>query len=290
MKRLIAAIGLLLFLLPQSISATDDPAASISPGATTCVQDIDKTLNRERFLYESVLFGVRPASEERGGATRVDSEGTEWIKNDKGKWVSDGRDAMTDDEMDRKTASDPLRDIAAEREQGITSGATEETPAIRHGILESQQALTSDLLPPILQSFRAFQCRAAAACEGIGRVAASGEASTETMQITIPGCETLPVKPVQSCRPSPLINDWNDLSVIRAHCDPVMRTMVRYQEAQLAFLTHEDAAHRTLRQFAGYLEPMLQRLRFPFVSPLRQVADFLNRWSHVPCFLPYCAE
>jgi len=68
-----------------------------------------------------------------------------------------------------------------------------------------------------------------------------------------------------------------------------MKELTSYEESQLLFLTHEDAAQRTLRQFAGFLEPLLVKLRFPFLSPLQQVSNFIGEWSSVSCFLPYCA-
>ncbi len=283
-------VGLLGFVLMRSAAplqatvATNTSSSSSSSSQDAgdkCTADIDKALRRERFLFETMLLGNRHAAEEGPRATRVDEDGNTWIKNTDGKWVTSGKDTITDEEMDGKTAKDPL---------AKTEDVDPKDAAIRPGILETQKALTSDLIPPVLQGFRAFQCRLESLCAGVDQSAntPASSASSSSMSVIIPGCQPVEEKLIASCQPSAIFT-INDTVAARTYCRPVMKELTSYEESQLLFLTHEDAAQRTLRQFAGFLEPLLVKLRFPFLSPLQQVSNFIGEWSSVSCFLPYCA-
>jgi len=282
MKRLVfLLLGLLFLALPLialSASTTDDATQSLE----RCQADIVRALNRERFLYEAVLFGVPQASEEQGGAERVDDEGNIWTKNADGQWVNAAqKDQIDDSEMDERTAADPLSPAADDSE----------TPGVHPGVLETQQATTSDLLPPILQSFRAFQCRIAAVCKAASQAfVAEG---TDPITVSVPGCIDQEIPSLTSCRPSPTTT-FMDTIMLHANaitfCQPIGEAMVSYQQAQLPFITHLDGAHRTLRQFAGYVEPLMSAASFPFLTPIQEAANFLKQWTRVPCFLPLCVN
>ncbi len=265
---------------------TSSSSSSSSPqsAAEQCTNDIAKGLAKERFLFDTMLFGNRHAAEEKAGATRVDEVGDTWIKNTEGKWVTNGKDAVSDDDMDKQTATDPLMKA---------NTIDPQNPSVRPGILDTQKALTSDLIPPILQGFRAFQCRLESFCEGVTQtvdtpVGSKGNGS-DSIDVTIPGCVPEAEKVIKTCQPSPIFS-VSDVVAARTFCAPVIKKLTTYEEAQLLYLTHEDAAQRTLRQFAGFLEPLLVKLRFPFLSPLRQVSNFIGEWRSVSCFLPYCAQ
>ena len=248
---------------------------------------INRALNRERFLFESVLLGVHPAKDEPGGATRVTAMGTTWLKAAENLWVSAGREPITDEEMDILTARISALPPPEEEEEE----EEEEEPVASAGLLESQQALTSDILPGVLQAFRGFQCRTESVCAA-ARKAINREEFGDG--VLLPGCQPWAVEELNACKPNPLMNGLLDTislyGAVQHFCDPAAEELVRYEESQLLFLAHYDGAHRTLRQFAGYLEPFLDSVRFPFVTPLRQIADFLQEWSLSPCFLPYCAS
>lgn len=313
MKKFSLFLGIILFLIflrplagnTQEASDTESSSSSTSSMgmADACKQDINRALSRERFLYEGVLFGVRPAAKLPNGSTRVDEEGRTWLKNDDDKWVSAEQSPKNDKEMDDATAHDHLPPLSS------SSSSSSQAAGVRPGILETQEALTSDLLPPILQSFRAFQCRVTAVCKAAS-LAVQWPAGDESIQergkdepttaldndflsVDITGCLDLEVHLPRSCQPTPrttFLKSYMDAAVVRTYCQPTAQSLLQYEEAQLSFLAHYDAAHRTLRQFAGYLEPFLASVRFPFLSPIRQDAQFFNTWNRIPCFLPFCAQ
>ncbi len=293
MKRLFAAIGLGLILFPSLAFA--DNSSSADPGqaggggtapADICVQEIHRNMHREQFLYETVLFGLRPSADEPAGAMRLDEDGTLWIKNSDQQWTTDDQDPIGDDAMDSRTLQDPLA--------GGTS--SQNSTATHLGIFETQRASTSDLIPPLLQSMRAFKCRLAAVCESVNislKTPKNGESTVD--EVAVPGCEPLPFTPYPGCQLSQSSDAGAtatafDADTLLSYCRPVAAKFVAYEEAQMRFLAHYDGAHRSLRQLGGFLEPLLEAVKFPLLNPLRQAVTFLSQWANVPCFLSYCAD
>ena len=287
MKRLLASIGLcsFLFSLTGIASAQGTSVSSAAPTLTgqaeACGKDINKAMNKEKFIYEGMLFGVSEAEAEEQGATRVDRSGNTWIKVSDGVWAN-GNEFGNNDDMDANTAQDLLGNI----------------PAIHLGIMETQKANTSDLLPPLLQSFRAFQCRIESICGLVEQSISKKKSQTDPVKVHLPGCKEITFEPLLSCQLAaedapgktaayPTISDE---AFIRSYCSPVAQKMIDYHESQLSYLAHYDAAHRSIRQLAGYLDPLIDALSFPLLTPLRQIATFFSNWSRVPCFLSYCAN
>ncbi len=280
-------LALLLLLLPmQCFAASASSSSAPADGGTLCRSSFNAALNRERFLFESILVGVQKASDERTGATRVDNKGFTWIKTENDRWVSPAvsEDAISDDDMDNRTAFDALPAV---------EGSSSSRSAIHPGLLEAQRALTSDIIPPILQGYRGFQCRVQSVCEAVAMAIRSGMGSSaspaSSVTVRLPGCREIELKEFSTCRPSAIMS-FTDFATLADECQSLATELVRYQGSQLLFLAHQDAAHRTLRQFAGYLEPFLNSVRFPFLTPIRQVSNFFLQWTASPCFLPFCAQ
>jgi hypothetical protein len=262
------------------------PAWQPPDGASRCMRAINDALDKERVLYESVLVGTKMAKDEDLNAVRMDNGGVRWIKVAADRWVTDGQDdSRTDRIMDNNILLDPLASSSS------SNSASSVPPGVHPGLLEAQQAVTSDLIPPLLQSFRAFQCRIAAECAGADEALrrASGD-SGGPFTAEAPGCVTLPVTLPQDCIASPLfsLNAFTD-PALRNYCGSTGDRLVRYQEQQLLMLAHYDGTHRSLRQFVGYIEPLLDVVSFPFLPPLQEAAQFLEEWNRVPCFQPFCA-
>ncbi|MDD4319596.1 MAG: hypothetical protein PHW10_04720 [Candidatus Peribacteraceae bacterium] len=281
---LLPAVLLLLLSADGPARAQETAPQQSFDVRTPCATEINRALNKERFLFESALFGIRPAREERTGASRVDWKGNIWIKTESNSWATsggpDGDITKSNGEMDEETAPDPLApDTGIDPSEGRT------------GILQTQRALTSDIIPPLLQSFRAFQCRALTVCEAADKATGSpkkdGDSASQSSLQAI-GCRPMDPAPLPLCRPTPV---WTfvDTVAMRSYCAPVAEELIRYEESLLGYLAHEDAAHRSLRQFGGNFEPILRMLDFSFLTPLDQASQFLGRFSRLPCFLPYCA-
>lgn len=282
MKRFLSLSSafLILQLLLPSLAAGASSSSGIDglpDAAGQCRRQVNVFLQRERSLFDMRLFGVKLAQDEPEGATRMAVDGTLFLKTGKSTWAS-GTQMMSDEEMDRNTVRDPLP----------LAGQIPQNPPYP-GLLETQRALTSDLLPPLLQNFRAFQCRMASICEAAFLALRGGNGDGATVKIAVPGCREMELPTMNLCAPNPMFT-YLDPVTLRSYCSPVAADLTRFEESQLRFLAHEDAAQRTLRQFAGYLEPFLNLVRFPFLQPLRQVASFLGQWSDVPCFLSHCAQ
>ncbi len=282
MIRVLAFLAVSLLSAAPLQAAAQEEEVPPSLGAGICQEQIQVFLRRESFLFDARLFGLKPAAEEPEGATRITAAGDLFLKTAEDTWASGGI-TMGDADMDASTAHDPLP---------LPGVSPQDVPY--PGILETQQALTSDLIPALTQNFRAFQCRMESICKAAGLALRGGNGEGPNVRVSVPGCREMELPKLDRCalkptsiNPTFMLDDWDSLP---DYCLPVADDFVRFQESKLFFLAHEDASHRTLRQFAGYLEPFLNIVRFPFVHPFRQVASFLGQWSDVSCFLSHCAQ
>jgi hypothetical protein len=271
---LLAASFLLALSLPGTALAQAAP-----DGAALCRSQINAFLKRESAVFDARLFGTKRAADEPEGATRTAFDGTLYLKTEEDTWASSGA-TMSNADMDGATAYDLL--------PAPGTGS----PAVPFpGILETRKALTSDLLPHLTQSFRAFLCRVESVCKAAElALMKRADGNSATVKVTVPGCREMELPVLNRCVPNPVTFILNDQATLPHYCGPVAEDLILFQESKLLFLAHEDASHRTLRQFAGYLEPFLNIVRFPFVQPFRQVTSFVGQWSGISCFLSHCAQ
>ncbi len=258
--RLLAA-GLLCTLLLQAASVASVRAQE--SGTAACFGDISRLMDREQRLYRSVLFGQKAAADLPVGATRVDREFHVWMKTGGTAWrsLAEGYAGTT--------WSNLLMDERAD-------------VPVRRGLLEQRQTPTSDLLPPLLQSVRALQCRLRAVC-ALSRLPAPDDAAVPVV-VEVPGCVPQSFTPLRSCTPATVV----DLSF--GDCDAAAVSVVEREMQLLRLLVAYDAAHRSLLQFAGGFEGFLADVRLPLLQPLWQAVRVLGSLDGLPCFLSQCDE
>lgn len=258
------AVLLVLFviLFPTPIFAQEEKKS-----VDACTDQIYKALAHEQRLYRSVIFGVRRAADEALGATRYDADGVAWIKlGSRNGWRSaDQLSSLSDTDID--TISDTKT---------------------RRGILETRQALTSELIPPLTQSYRALGCRVASVCEAVrmSRVQSPGFIDRDGFftEVKVPGCIPFKktFKPFTACT--------NDVSqqIIRDACDDVGNRMIAREADVLKTIVAYDAAYRSLLQFAGNFDQFLGSFRVSLLTPVRQTVSLLGALARIPCFLSQC--
>ena len=252
---------------------------SSAPLVDSCQTNIQDSLAREHRLYRRVLFGLSRAADEDNGATRNDKEGNTWFKSDTNTWRSQAKG------FENTTWSDTLMDIQVERDPlQPTDGAT-----FRRGIFGTRGVLTSELIPPLTQSFRALQCRTYSVCEAVAR-SLTGEKPVNGMyMIKIPGCRELPVHAPTSCTSS----DGGALSVFArgsamTSCSPMVEALLARESEMLTLSVTYDAAYRSLLQFAGTFDDFLSVFRLDLLRPIRQSLPLLQQLGRIPCFLSQC--
>jgi len=246
------------------------------PGRGICLLSGNRHrgMSKELRLYRSYLFGKRNAEDAKVNDVRYDEDGWAWLKTDtRGTpWINSHPDNQglewsndTMDENDEHTDSIPIK-----------------------GIFETKRVLTSELIPYLLQSIRAFECRLDTLCRvAILSVSKSGEDPVELPGgLQELGCirfEDLESYP--ECHLEyPVIDEADAATYCTAMADQLLR-----REVELLKLAVEyDAGYRSLLQFAGNFDIFLREMRWPLAGTLRQAVQLIGQLERIPCFLSSC--
>lgn len=262
MMKKISAIGHMLLATMTMFSPAMLHAQNVSE---SCLQSTYDMMARDEREYRSVLFGQAPSKDLPEGSVRFDIEENTWIKTGTNSWKS------LDEGFSGTTWSDRLMDERADVKE-------------RRGIFETRAASTSDLIPPLLQSMRALQCKLQAVCDLALRSQKLKEDATEPLKIQPDGCIEFEMKPMTSCR----TNTIADLS--QGNCLLAVDAILEREEKLLQTVVAYDAAYRSLSQFAGIFEGFLTDFRFPLIEPIWQMVRALGALDNMPCFNGQCDE
>ena len=277
----LSSLGLLTLLLlcaSTSVALSEESSSSSAPGASACSDTVNKELAKEQRYYRAVLLGHPKAKNASVGDVRYDDEGNAWIKTEDNKWKSAAKDkektTWKDSEMDKH---DEMRE----------DDKLEDSP----GIFETKRVLTSDLIPYLIQSFRALQCRIDMICRtvdlSINQKKEEGEDS-QKVRVGAMGCieEELEIYP--SCQLSAGERSTAEEGDALGYCTSAGREMLAREEDLLRVLVEYDAAYRSLLQLAGSLDLFMGSFEWPVGQLLRQTAGILGYMQRIPCFIATC--
>ncbi len=284
MRRLLAIfLGLSLLASPTRMIATE---VTTNDAVQQCLRDITGRVAQQQRIFRSVLLGRQNASLELEGATRFDDSGQAWIKTGDNRWVSGTDEIIGDSDIDSRTEWEGMNDPDAD-------------PAFRAnrlGLLNVREALTSDLLPSVIESYRAFRCRLSMVCAGLQ----AGPDDPSPISVQTPGCETLMMEPIRSCQfanaakdpessPLTLIAPQSQ-STIRVHCGPLIEQVARDEARMVSLVVSYDASVRSIMQFAGQFDSFIDSWRSDVLTPLDQTVSLVHQLSRIPCFLAQCTN
>lgn len=267
MMRKALSIGLIALLLPLQV---------VAGTADECRDRVNREIAREQRLYRAYLFGKRWAKDAPVGDVRYDKDGWAWMKiNDSGTpWGNSHQDntglKWSDKTMDKNDEHAEILPIK--------------------GIFETKRVTTSELIPYMLQSIRAFDCRLDALAE-IPRISAlkSGEEPEEIKKIQSAGCiafEDLETWP--ECHFSLPTESELSESDSRTYADDMADQLLLREIEILKMIVEYDAGYRTLLQFAGNFDIFLREMRWPISGTLRQAVQLMGQLERIPCFLSSC--
>ncbi len=215
-------------------------------------------------------LGIDPnaAAQAPIGTTFSDDRGIMWIKTLDG-W---------------KTALSFQADKDMEFARDQSSGTSAELE-VRRGIFDTQRTLTSELIPFLVSSMRAFQCRTQYVCTTIDASISNAESSA---QLNVPGClpEERPLIP--ACRFAAEERQESEAARVQRYCILIGNEMLRREADLLKFAVEYDAAYRTILQFAGNFDLSLQELKWPLTFTIRQATGIIGQYNRIPCFLGNC--
>lgn len=246
--------------VPVSIAAESPP-----PTIESCQAFINKKLGYEERLYRSVLFGQKKSTDLPPGSVRFDDNHDAWMKTEENIWRS--LDAENRGFTWQNTPMDDRSDVPA-----------------RRGILETRQALTSELIPPMLQAMRAMQCHLRAVCRTVDEAREEENKGKDKVMVQPDGCIEFEMATPKACIS-------NDIASFDAGgCDASVDLIVERESKMLELIVAYDGAYRSLLQFSGTFEGFLDDFRFPLLQPLWQMVRALGAFDDLPCFLSQCDD
>jgi hypothetical protein len=254
MMRKSASAVLLLSLLIAGV-----PAYAQDNVTAQCLGQVYDRIAHEERVYRSVLFGQKKSADLPQGSVRFDKTFKTWLKTGDGQWRTPaGQDTASDSTMDSQA----------------------DVPR-RRGIFEIRKTPTSNLIPPLLQSMRALQCRLRSACQAARM---SQSVTSETVKAQIDGCLQFEFPTFTACKGNSIT------SIGLGSCDGAVEGVLAREEKLLELIVAYDGAYRTLMQFAGTFEGFMVDFRFPLLEPLWQTVRTLGAFDKLPCFLAQCDQ
>ncbi|MBT5237114.1 hypothetical protein HOL63_01950 [Candidatus Peregrinibacteria bacterium] len=253
------------------------PPQMVSASIGECQQRVNNELGRELRLYRNVLFGKPRAKDASVGEVRYDTDGWAWIKTsaDSLPWRNSHPDQQS------LQWSDSVMDESDEHAESL--------PLV--GIFETKRTTTSELIPYLLQSIRAFECRALTLCnvvrasEGFD-VGADPQDLTTLQQL---GCiEFENLKSFPECHLAKESSGQLEKVDSRGYCNDMVEQTMRRERDLLKLVVEYDAGFRSLLQFAGNFDIFLKEMRWPLANTIRQATELIGSLKRIPCFISSC--
>ncbi len=168
----------------------------------------------------------------------------------------------------------------------LTGGKTEKE---RLGIFETKNRLTSELIEPMIESYRVYRCRTLAVCQ---RATASFSLDdTEPFDLKIPGCEAQEVTRYDACYFSGTAKEssvQSEAAGIVQKCQQLANETLEAERAILRLAVSYDTGYRALLQFAGIVDWMLQGFPTEVVKAIATMINMLGKLHQIPCFIGQC--
>lgn len=158
------------------------------------------------------------------------------------------------------------------------------------GILETKGRLTSELVPPIVQSYRTLRCNLVAVCEALSD---SLQLKGGTVTVRTLGCEPITIARYPECilatdPNTPSTGSLSDVSDLKSECATLVTQTLASERSALRLAVAYDSGYRAMLQFAGMMEWMLHDLPMSAVAPVRDMVNMLGRLHQIPCFVGQC--
>lgn len=266
-KLLLITLAVTFFLPPQVAKAE----------SRECRLRVNAEIGRELRLYRNVLFGKPRAEDAAVGEVRYDTDGWAWIKTNSNSTPWRNSDP---DQQDLQWSNSVMDEQDEHRES---------LPLV--GIFETKRMTTSELIPYLLQSIRALECRAMSYCNIVraseGFQAGSGSQTIDPVQLL--GCiEFTDLESFPECHlggETPLLLDQADG---RGYCNEMVTQTIQRERELLKLVVEYDAGFRSLLQFAGNFDIFLKEMRWPLANTVRQAVELIGRLDRIPCFVSSC--
>lgn len=291
MRHPIAFIILTGLFLPMAASAQQSPA-------TECRERVNLEFGKEQRYYRAIIFGKKKAEYAQIGEVRYDEEGIAWIKKSMGENDGDGEWVTSHPDYANVTWYDTQMDLmdehAGEQWQGGTEdGGNNDRYVIgQRGIFETKRMQTSELIPYLLQAIRALQCRLNTVCEQVRLSIAVNHDEEQPRNITKNSMSLLACNSMEDKRTFPECHTGagGDTSLVdmETYCETTAARLLQREMDLMRLSVEYDAAYRSLLQFAGGFDQILESMQWTLTGTVRYATGLINKLTQIPCFISSC--
>ncbi|HLD63710.1 MAG TPA: hypothetical protein VI913_02325 [Candidatus Peribacteraceae bacterium] len=272
-----------LSLTPASAGAQGifdaNPEGDIPTGISgkECQKAIVLELARAQRKFRAVLYGYPKAEDAPVSTVRFTTDGIAWIKVGTNEWrsVAPGKEGVS--------RSNSEMDIDDEF-------ISTEWSAGRRGFFRTRRVLTSELVPYLAQSIRAFQCEVDTVCDRALASLTKTEIASQTITLNPLGCIQKTVPTLPACHLGALNSNALAESNIRTFCPSTVDNLLQREGDILKLAVEYDAAYRSVLQFSGNFDLFLEEFRWPLQFTIRQAAGLIGHLNRIPCFLSSCED
>lgn len=161
------------------------------------------------------------------------------------------------------------------------------------GIFETRGRLTSELVDPLVESYRVLRCQAHAVCDTM-QLSFLRSPTNPLANLTIEqlGCEDIPTTSYSECifggenieesQPQPTVTG------LLRECDALVQETLVMEQAALRLAVGYDSGYRSMLQFAGMTDQLLQNLPDKALPTMTQTVNLLGKLHQIPCFIGQC--
>lgn len=172
---------------------------------------------------------------------------------------------------------------------GLAGGVVREE---RKGIFETKKRLTSELVEPLVESYRSYRCRSLAVCQVAAEsFGVNGGDST----IKILGCEEEEHARYGECYLAGTPEDGladaglQEQKVrLLEQCQRFVERTLAAERAALQLAVGYDSGYRSLLQLAGIMEWVLKSFSTGALKSIGDMVNLLGKLHQIPCFITQC--
>lgn len=154
------------------------------------------------------------------------------------------------------------------------------------GILETKGRLTSELVTPVVESYRVLQCRMNAVCNAMNQsFAVAGNTSLTLKQF---GCTDRSAGSFSECSFKDRPFTQKEFDDLAKECARLVDTSLEAERSVLRLAFSYDSGYRSMLQFAGMIDWFQGDLPRETMLPLRDMVKMLGKLHEIPCFIGQC--
>ncbi len=170
----------------------------------------------------------------------------------------------------------------------ILTGGKVDAALTGSGYIEMRGRMTSELIEPMVESYRVLRCRSVAVCKAMQQ--SFDPAGDTTLTIRTLGCEDRDIEQYTECGFDDDSRYQDQIAVLEGQCGALMNDSLAAERATLKLAVSYDAGFRSALQLGGMIDWMQGDFPSEVLSPIRDMVNLLGKLHEIPCFTGQCDQ